>query len=68
MMNRPERLFQLLKRERIKRRIYTTGDQARADIFEYAEMFYNPKRRHAFNDQMSPADYEELYQKQLESV
>jgi len=63
-----ESFFQLLKRERIKRRIYTTRDQARADIFDYIEMFYNPKRRHGFNEKMSPADYEELHQKRLASI
>ena len=57
-----------LKRERIKRRIYTTRDEARAEIFDYIEMFYNPKRRHGFNEKMSPADYEELHQKRLASV
>ena len=63
-----ESFFQLLKRERIKRRIYTTRDEARAEIFDYIEMFYNPKRRHGFNEKMSPADYEELHQKRLASV
>ena len=41
-----ESFFQLLKRERIRRQIYPTRDDARADVFNYIEMFYNPKRRH----------------------
>ncbi|HET9395205.1 MAG TPA: IS3 family transposase, partial [Nitrospiraceae bacterium] len=40
-----ESFFQLLKRERIKRRIYNTHADARGDVFDYIEMFYNPKRR-----------------------
>jgi putative transposase len=36
-----ESFFQLLKRERIKRRIYAAREDARADIFDYIEMFYN---------------------------
>ena len=28
-----ERFFQLLKRERIRRRVYATRDDARADVF-----------------------------------
>lgn len=32
--------FQLLKRERIKRKIYTTRDDAKMDVFNYIEMFY----------------------------
>ncbi|SVJ70617.1 integrase catalytic subunit [Klebsiella pneumoniae] len=41
-----ESFFLLLKRERIKKRIYGTRDEARSDIFDYIEMFYNSKRRH----------------------
>ena len=39
----------MLKRERIKRRIYPTKEAARADAFDYIEMFYNPKRRYGSN-------------------
>ena len=42
-----ESFFQLLKRERIKRTIYTDRAEARADVFNYIEMFYNPKRRYS---------------------
>src|SRR5690606_19310820 len=49
-----ESFFQLLKRERIKRKIYSARQDARADVFDYIEMFYNPKRRHGFNNQLSP--------------
>ena len=45
-----ESFFQLLKRERIRRRIYTTREEARQDVFDYIEMFYNLKRRHGYND------------------
>lgn len=38
-----ESFFQLLKRERIRRKIYTTREEARQDVFDYIEMFYNPK-------------------------
>ncbi len=56
-----ESFFQLLKRERIKRRIYSNHDEARADIFQYIEMFYNPKRRHSSNDGLSPVEFEKQY-------
>ena len=39
-----ESFFNLLKRERVCRRLYKTRDEARKDIFDYIEMFYNPKR------------------------
>jgi putative transposase len=56
-----ESFFQLLKRERIKRRIYSNHDEARADVFQYIEMFYNPKRRHSSNDGLSPVEFEKRY-------
>ncbi len=56
-----ESFFQLLKRERVKRRIYATRDDARQDIFDYIEMFYNPKRRHGHNGNLSPIKYEERH-------
>lgn len=63
-----ESFFQLLKRERIKRHIYSTRDDARTDIVEYIEMFYNSKRRHSFNDLQSPVEYEKKFTERLVSV
>lgn len=63
-----ESFFQLLKRERIKRHIYSTRNDARSDIVDYIEMFYNSKRRHGFNDQLSPVQYEKKFTKRLVSV
>jgi putative transposase len=40
-----ESFFGLLKRERVNRRQYRTRAEARADIFDYIERFYNPRRR-----------------------
>ena len=53
-----ESFFQLLKRERIRRRTYQTRDAARQDVFDYIEMFYNPTRKHTNNGMLSPVDYE----------
>ncbi len=36
-----------LKKERIRKRIYKTRDMARADVFDYIEVFYNRTRRHS---------------------
>ncbi|MCY2739783.1 IS3 family transposase [Klebsiella pneumoniae] len=63
-----ESFFQLLKRERIKKKIYGTREEARSDIFDYIEMFYNSKRRHGSSDQMSPTEYENQYYQRLASV
>jgi len=53
-----ESFFGLLKRERVNRVRYRTRDEARADIFDYIECFYNRKRRHSYAGYLSPADYE----------
>ena len=53
-----ESFFGLLKRERINRVRYRTRDQARADVFDYIEVFYNRKRRHGYLGNVSPADFE----------
>ena len=53
-----ESFFGLLKRERVNHRQYRTREEARADIFEYIECFYNRKRLHGYVGYISPADYE----------
>ncbi|HFD0429666.1 IS3 family transposase [Escherichia coli] len=63
-----ESFFQLLKRERIKKKIYGTREEARSDIFDYIEIFYNSKRRHGSSDQMSPTEYENQCYQRLGSV
>ncbi|EOS8490650.1 IS3 family transposase [Klebsiella pneumoniae] len=63
-----ESFFQLLKRERIKKKIYGTREEARSDIFDYIEMFYNSKRRHGSSNQMSPTEYENQYYQRLGSA
>jgi putative transposase len=53
-----ESFFSSLKKERIKKRIYKTRDMAKADIFDYIEMFYNQTRRHSHLDGVSPEAFE----------
>lgn len=53
-----ESFFNLLKRERIRRKTYRTREEARPDVFDYIEMSYNPKRKHARNGMLSPAQFE----------
>ena len=40
-----EGFFGLLKRDRINRKRYPTRDTAKADVFNYIEMFHNPRMR-----------------------
>jgi putative transposase len=53
-----ERFFSTLKIERVRRKVYRTRDQARADVFDYIERFYNPTRRHSTIGYISPMEYE----------
>jgi hypothetical protein len=53
-----ESFFSSLKAERIARRIYRTRDEARADVFDYIERFYNTKRRHSTIGYLSPMEFE----------
>lgn len=49
-----------LKKEKVRGKIYRTRAEAKGDIFEYIELFYNPKRRHSYLDYVSPMKFEEL--------
>jgi len=53
-----ESFFALLKRERVHRCHYQTRAEARTDIFQYIEVFYNRQRRHSSLDQRSPDQFE----------
>lgn len=56
-----ESFFQLLKRERVRRKTYLDREEARREIFDYIKMFYNPKRRHSYANDVSPAEFENPY-------
>lgn len=58
-----ESFFQLLKRERIKRRIYVTREQARSEVLNYIEMFYNSRRQHGHSNGLSPVEFEKQQSK-----
>ena len=53
-----ESFFSSLKKERIKRRIYQAREEARSDVFDYIEVFYNRSRRHSSLGQISPYEFE----------
>jgi putative transposase len=57
-----ESFFASLKKERVYRRSrYRTRDEARADLFDYIERFYNPRRRHSTLGQVSPVQFEQQF-------
>jgi putative transposase len=63
-----ERFFNLLKRERIRRKKYKTRAEARLDVFDYIEFFYNPQRKHVRNGMLSPIDFEQQQKLKMQGV
>ena len=53
-----ESFFSSLKTERTARKAYRTRDDARIDVFDYIERFYNPRRRHSTLGYLSPIEFE----------
>ena len=54
-----ESFFSSLKTERTAIKTYRTRDEAKADVFDYIERFYNPRRRHSTLGYLSPIAFEE---------
>ncbi len=53
-----ESFFSSMKTERVARKVYRTREEARSDVFDYIERFYNPTRRHSTLGYLSPAQFE----------
>jgi putative transposase len=53
-----ESFFSSLKTERAGNKTYRTRDEAKADVFDYIECFYNAKRRHSTIGYLSPMEFE----------
>jgi putative transposase len=47
-----EGFFGILKRERVNRRKYANRSEARSDVFDYIERFYNPRKRRKLNEKL----------------
>ena len=56
-----ESFFGSLKNELVYHEDYKTRAAAKPSIFEYIEIFYNRKRRHAFLNYMTPEEFEMKY-------
>ena len=53
-----ESFFASLKMELVYQTRWRTKDEARSALFEYIEVFYNPRRRHSALGYKSPAEFE----------
>jgi len=63
-----ESFFATIKKRVTKRKIYSTREEAKTEIFNFIEMFYNPIKRHSHTGGVSPAKYEEAYLLESTSV
>ena len=57
-----ESFFASLKTERVFFNNYRTREEAKRDIFDYIEIFYNNKRLHSYLGNISPKGYEKLWE------
>jgi putative transposase len=56
-----ESFFSTIKRELVRKRYWMTMKAARLAIHEYIEAFYNGRRRHSTNGNLSPVEYERRF-------
>jgi putative transposase len=63
-----ESLFSRLKAELIQNGTFLNLEDARTEIFEYIEIYYNRVRRHSALDYQSPEQFEEKYKINIVSL
>jgi len=56
-----ERFFGSLKPERTDHRKYITREEAKREVIDYIEMFYNSQRLHSTLGYLTPLQYENLF-------
>lgn len=54
-----ESFFSFLRTKRTSRKVYRAREEARLDVFDYIERFYNSVRKHSELDFLSPVQFEE---------
>ena len=63
----PESLFATTKKRIVKRKICSTRQEAKGEICNFIEMFYNPKKRHSHTAGISPTKFEKTYFSELKN-
>jgi transposase InsO family protein len=58
-----ESFFATLKKELVRNRAFDTRERARAEVFEYIEVFYNRQRAHSLLNYESPESFEDCFEK-----
>jgi putative transposase len=59
-----ESFFATLKKELVRNRAFDTRDDARAEVFEYIEVFYNRLRAHSLLSYDTPDAFEDCFEKE----
>jgi putative transposase len=67
-MSWPKFFSRPLKKRIVKRKIYSTRGEAKGEIFNFIEMFYNPKKRHSHTNSISATKFEKAYFSELKTV
>lgn len=56
-----ESFFASLKKDRVYHKAYKTRKEAKLDIVDYLEMFYNSRRLHSTLGYVSPRQFEQAW-------
>ena len=56
-----ESFFGTLKKRVLRNNIFSTRDEAKTEIFNFIEVFDNPKKRHSHTGGVSPVKFEKAY-------
>jgi putative transposase len=62
-----ESLFATTKKRIVKRKICSTCEEAKGEIFNFIEMFYNPKKGYSHTGAISPTKFEKAYFSELKN-
>ena len=54
-----ESFFTTFKKRVTRKKIDSTRQEAKTEIFNFIELFYHPKKRHSHTGGVSPAKFEE---------
>ena len=63
-----ESFFATFKKWVTRKKIYSTRDEAKAEIFNFIEMFYNPQKHHSHTGGVAPVQFEKAYFEKLTTV
>jgi putative transposase len=63
-----ESFFTTIKKHIIKKNIYSTRNDAKAEIFNFIEMFYNPKKCRSHTGDVSLVQFKEAYFPELQTL